>query len=77
MPATCWPNTLLAMKHGLGLNKMLGTVHLPYAVRRANKYAAGEWKRAHQPHRLLDWSAQVPRLEARMTSPSPPELLHI
>tara|TARA_R110001606_G_scaffold395664_2_gene568506 strand:- start:122187 stop:124337 length:2151 start_codon:yes stop_codon:yes gene_type:complete len=40
---------VLAMKHGLGLNKILGTIH-PYPTWvEANKYAAGEWKRAHAP----------------------------
>jgi pyruvate/2-oxoglutarate dehydrogenase complex dihydrolipoamide dehydrogenase (E3) component/uncharacterized membrane protein YdjX (TVP38/TMEM64 family) len=44
-----------AMKHGLGLNKILGTIHTYPTLAEANKYAAGEWKRAHQPHRLLEW----------------------
>jgi pyruvate/2-oxoglutarate dehydrogenase complex dihydrolipoamide dehydrogenase (E3) component/uncharacterized membrane protein YdjX (TVP38/TMEM64 family) len=46
---------VLAMKHGLGLNKILGTIHIYPTLAEANKYAAGEWKRAHQPHRLLEW----------------------
>jgi pyruvate/2-oxoglutarate dehydrogenase complex dihydrolipoamide dehydrogenase (E3) component/uncharacterized membrane protein YdjX (TVP38/TMEM64 family) len=46
---------VLAMKHGLGLNKILGTVHTYPTLAEANKYAAGEWKRAHQPHQLLAW----------------------
>ncbi len=46
---------VLAMKHGLGLNKVLGTPHTYPTLVEANKYAAGEWKRAHQPHRLLAW----------------------
>ena len=46
---------VLAMKHGLGLNKILGTIHTYPTLSEANKYAAGEWKRAHQPHRLLEW----------------------
>jgi len=46
---------VLAMKHGLGLNKILGTLHTYPTLAEANKYAAGEWKRAHQPHRLLAW----------------------
>ncbi len=46
---------VLAMKHGLGLNKMLGTIHTYPTLSEANKYAAGEWKRAHQPHQLLQW----------------------
>lgn len=43
----------LAMKHGLGLNNILGTIH-PYPTwSEAAKYAAGEWKRAHAPLALL------------------------
>ena len=48
----------LAMRHGLGLNKILGTIH-PYPTwSEAAKYAAGEWKRAHAPGRLLTWLAR-------------------
>ena len=46
---------VLAMKHGLGLNKILGTIHTYPTLAEANKYAAGEWKRNHQPLRLLEW----------------------
>lgn len=46
---------VLAMKHGLGLNKVLGTIHTYPTFSEANKYAAGEWKRAHQPKALLAW----------------------
>lgn len=46
---------VLAMKHGLGLNKILGTIHTYPTLSEANKYAAGQWKRAHSPHRLLGW----------------------
>jgi len=46
---------VLAMKHGLGLNKILGTIHTYPTWAEANKYAAGEWKRAHQPLALLRW----------------------
>ena len=49
---------VLAMKHGLGLNKILGTIHTYPTLAEANKYAAGEWKRAHQPVRLLVWVAK-------------------
>jgi pyruvate/2-oxoglutarate dehydrogenase complex dihydrolipoamide dehydrogenase (E3) component/uncharacterized membrane protein YdjX (TVP38/TMEM64 family) len=45
----------LAMKHGLGLNKILGTIHAYPTMAEANKYAAGEWKKAHKPERLLTW----------------------
>ena len=46
---------VLAMKHGLGLNKILGTIHIYPTLSESNKYAAGEWKRAHQPEKLLAW----------------------
>lgn len=46
---------VLAMKHGLGLNKILGTIHTYPTLAEANKYAAGEWKRAHAPQTLLRW----------------------
>lgn len=46
---------VLAMKHGLGLNKILGTIHTYPTWSEANKYAAGEWKRAHAPQFLLKW----------------------
>lgn len=46
---------VLAMKHGLGLNKILGTIHTYPTLAEANKYAAGEWKRAHAPQRILAW----------------------
>ncbi len=46
---------VLAMKHRLGLNKILGTIHTYPTLSEANKYAAGEWKRAHAPARLLAW----------------------
>ena len=46
---------VLAMRHGLGLNKILSTIHTYPTMSEANKYAAGEWKRAHQPTRLLAW----------------------
>ena len=37
------------MKHGIGLNKILGTIHIYPTLAEANKYAAGVWKRAHAP----------------------------
>ncbi|BBA32888.1 dihydrolipoyl dehydrogenase [Methylocaldum marinum] len=46
---------VLAMKHGLGLNKILGTIHIYPTLAEANKYAAGAWKRAHVPETLLRW----------------------
>ena len=44
---------VLAMRHRLGLGKILGTIHAYPTLMEGNKYLAGEWKRAHQPTRLL------------------------
>lgn len=49
---------VLAMRHRLGLNKILATIHAYPTWPEANKYAAGAWKRAHAPRRLLDWAAR-------------------
>ncbi len=44
---------VLAMKYRLGLNKILGTIHTYPTLSEANKYAAGEWKRAHVSPRVM------------------------
>ncbi|HUX24876.1 MAG TPA: FAD-dependent oxidoreductase [Burkholderiales bacterium] len=49
---------VLAMRHGIGLNKILGTIHIYPTLAEANKYAAGAWKKAHAPQRLLEWVAR-------------------
>ncbi|MGO2622030.1 MAG: FAD-dependent oxidoreductase [Psychrobacter sp.] len=46
---------VLAMKHGLGLNKILGTIHVYPTWAEGNKYVAGEWKRNHAPEKTLNW----------------------
>jgi len=46
---------VLAMKHGIGLNKILGTIHSYPTFAEANKFAAGNWKKAHKPEGLLRW----------------------
>ncbi len=46
---------VLAMKNKLGLNKILGTIHIYPTLAEANKYTAGEWKKAHKPEKLLKW----------------------
>ena len=46
---------VLAMKQGIGLNKILGTIHIYPTLTEANKYVAGNWKRAHAPEKLLAW----------------------
>jgi len=47
---------IAAMRHGIGLNKILGTIHIYPTLVEANKYAAGNWKRAHAPQGLLAWA---------------------
>ncbi|TFF76905.1 pyridine nucleotide-disulfide oxidoreductase [Aeromonas taiwanensis] len=44
---------VLAMRHKLGLGKILATLHAYPTLMEGNKYVAGEWKRAHQPTRIL------------------------
>ena len=46
---------VLAMKHKLGLSKILGTIHIYPTMAEANKFAAGEWKKARKPEGLLRW----------------------
>ncbi len=46
---------VLAMKHGIGLGKILGTIHAYPTMVEANKFAAGNWKKAHKPEGLLKW----------------------
>ena len=45
----------LAMKYKLGLNKILGTIHPYPTMAEANKFAAGDWKKANKPEKLLNW----------------------
>ncbi len=45
---------VLAMKHGLGLNKILGTIHVYPTLAEMNKFAASEWRKANKPDRLLE-----------------------
>ncbi|MGH8820971.1 MAG: FAD-dependent oxidoreductase, partial [Rhodoferax sp.] len=56
---------VLAMKHGLGLNQLLATIHTYPTLAEANKYAAGEWKRAHAPQRLLAWASRFHQWKRR------------
>lgn len=44
---------VLAMKYGIGLNKILGTIHIYPTLGEANKYVAGEWKKSHAPEKAL------------------------
>ncbi|MEM7251031.1 MAG: FAD-dependent oxidoreductase [Pseudomonadota bacterium] len=44
-----------AMRHNLGLNKVLGTIHIYPTLTEANRFVAGNWKRANAPQRILQW----------------------
>lgn len=46
---------IAAMKHGFGLNKILGTIHIYPTMGEANKYLAGNWKREHTSEAILRW----------------------
>jgi pyruvate/2-oxoglutarate dehydrogenase complex dihydrolipoamide dehydrogenase (E3) component len=46
---------VLAMKQGIGLNRILGTIHIYPTLAESNKYVAGVWKKSHAPERLLEW----------------------
>ena len=54
-----------AMKHNLGLNKLLTTIHSYPTLSEANKYIAGEWKRKHVPETILRWAAKYYRWKLR------------
>jgi pyruvate/2-oxoglutarate dehydrogenase complex dihydrolipoamide dehydrogenase (E3) component len=47
---------VLAMKHRIGLNKLLGTIHIYPTMAEANNHVAGIWKRAHAPKSALRWA---------------------
>jgi len=47
---------VLAMRNGLGLSKILGTVHIYPTLAEANKFAAGNWRKAHLSENLLKFS---------------------
>jgi pyruvate/2-oxoglutarate dehydrogenase complex dihydrolipoamide dehydrogenase (E3) component len=46
---------VLAMKHGLSLKKIMGTIHIYPTLAEANKFAASEWQKKHAPQGLLRW----------------------
>ena len=46
---------VLAMRHGLGLKKLLGTIHIYPTMAEGARFAAGNWRRAHAPERVLEW----------------------
>jgi len=56
---------ILAMQHGIGLSKILATIHPYPTLAEANKMTAGEWKKAHVPEYLLDWAERYHRWRRR------------
>jgi pyruvate/2-oxoglutarate dehydrogenase complex dihydrolipoamide dehydrogenase (E3) component len=46
---------VMAMRHGLGMNKLLSTIHIYPTWAESNKFAAGNWKKAHKP----DWALSL------------------
>lgn len=56
---------VLAMRHGLGLNKILGTIHIYPTWTEANKYAAGVWKKANAPETVLKWVERFHRWQRK------------
>jgi len=70
---------VVAMRHGIGLNKILDTIHIYPTLAEANKYVAGNWKRAHAPAGLLRWSERfhswrrgIKTKETRVSKTLPP-----
>ncbi|MGH8687965.1 MAG: FAD-dependent oxidoreductase [Burkholderiales bacterium] len=47
-----------AMRHGIGLKKILATIHIYPTLAEANKFAAGAWRKAHAPEKLLQYVAR-------------------
>ncbi|MBL1278565.1 MAG: FAD-dependent oxidoreductase [Ectothiorhodospiraceae bacterium] len=66
---------VLAMKHGLGLNKILGTIHIYPTLNESNKYVAGLWKKAHAPEAALRWLKRYHKWlrKSRSETPGIPE----
>ena len=56
---------VLAMKHGIGLNKILGTIHIYPTLSESNKFLAGEWRKARKPEKLLSWAERYHRFNRR------------
>ena len=49
------PEFVLAMKHGLGLGKIMATIHVYPTLGETNRFLASEWRKARKPERLLGW----------------------
>jgi hypothetical protein len=56
------------MKQNIGLNKILGTIHIYPTMAEANKYVAGNWKRAHTPEKILQWVERFHAIRRRTSN---------
>ena len=56
---------VMAMKHGIGLNKILATIHIYPTLSESNKFLAGEWRKARKPEKLLSWAEKYHRWARR------------
>jgi len=56
---------VMAMKHGIGLNKILATIHIYPTLSESNKFLAGEWRKARKPEKLLNWAEKYHRWSRR------------
>ncbi len=65
---------IAAMKHGFGLNAILGTIHSYPTMGEANKYLAGNWKKARKPEKLLAMIQKYHRWKRGGTEDSPNQL---
>lgn len=52
---------VLAMKYGLGLKKIMGTIHIYPTWAEMNKFVSGVWQKAHKPNWALPWLARYHR----------------
>ncbi len=55
------PEWVLAMKYGLGLNKILGTIHAYPTWNEANKALSGSWKKNHVHPGIMSWLERLHR----------------
>jgi pyruvate/2-oxoglutarate dehydrogenase complex dihydrolipoamide dehydrogenase (E3) component/uncharacterized membrane protein YdjX (TVP38/TMEM64 family) len=62
---------VFAMRHGLGLKKIMGTIHMYPTMSELNKYAAGEWRRNHAPQKLLAWVGRYHEWRLGKGTPAP------
>ena len=53
---------IFAMKWGLGLKKVMGTIHIYPTLAEASKFAASTWRKKHVPEGLLGWVERFHRL---------------